>query len=255
MPSPTLLHFQQVSRRARRATRMVEEEQLSQKPKKVNSEIRKQQNRIASRNYREKRKKKLQYLQRLVEEGSNDGQTPEPTQQPQQAHVSSQVSQNDKGLASPPFMLPSASGFVPLNSSGIPALDLAATSSSTTFDSHRLPTTQTYLPFGSSWNSQTYDSPSPSNTVYTPAWMNSIGGTPRPTPSPETFHFSAQASQAVFETTTDSYHCAGEVTPQAEHYALDSPYMSYNAPQSQAPSASSYFFHAPPHPFERFVFV
>jgi hypothetical protein len=237
---------------------MVEEEQLSQKPKKVNSEIRKQQNRIASRNYRtsrfdnmkaytclqlfhvgEKRKKKLQYLQRLVEEGSNDGQTPEPTQQPQQAHVSSQVSQNDKGLASPPFMLPSASGFVPLSSSGIPALDLAATSSSTTFGSHRLPTTQTYLPFGSSWNSQTYDLPSPSNTVYTPAWMNSIGGTSRPTPSPETFHFSAQASQAVFQTITDSYHCAGEVTPQAEHYALDSPYMSYNAPQSQAPSASS----------------
>ncbi|KAF1923129.1 uncharacterized protein M421DRAFT_331535 [Didymella exigua CBS 183.55] len=37
-------------------------------PRKVNSEVRKQQNRIASRNYREKRKRKLQQLQQLLED-------------------------------------------------------------------------------------------------------------------------------------------------------------------------------------------
>ncbi|KAJ4991972.1 hypothetical protein SVAN01_02567 [Stagonosporopsis vannaccii] len=40
------------------------------RPRKANSEVRKQQNRIASRNYREKRKRKLQQLQQLLE---NDG--------------------------------------------------------------------------------------------------------------------------------------------------------------------------------------
>ncbi|KAH6633448.1 hypothetical protein C7974DRAFT_171823 [Boeremia exigua] len=38
------------------------------KPRKVNSEVRKQQNRIASRNYREKRKRKLQRLQQLLKD-------------------------------------------------------------------------------------------------------------------------------------------------------------------------------------------
>lgn len=257
MTLPTVLHFQQVSRRAQKPRRTAEEEQPGQKSKKVNSEIRKQQNRIASRNYREspsdymkacnclllfhageKRKKKLQYLQQLVEEGSNDGQTPEPSQQPQHAHVSPQVSENDTGLASSPFMLPSGSGFVPLSSSGTTALGPTATSTSTNFNSHRLPTTQTYLPFGSSWNGQTYNSLPPSNTAYTPAWMNSISGALRHAPSQETFHFSAQASQAIFET-TNFYHCAGEIVPHAEHHALNSPYTSYSTPHSQAPGASS----------------
>ncbi|KAF2493337.1 hypothetical protein BU16DRAFT_583456 [Lophium mytilinum] len=54
------------------------------KPTKVNSEARKQQNRIASRNYREKRKRKLQFLEQLLENdpsssgpGSSTG-SPEP---------------------------------------------------------------------------------------------------------------------------------------------------------------------------------
>ncbi|KAF2621593.1 hypothetical protein BU25DRAFT_353987 [Macroventuria anomochaeta] len=48
------------------------------KPRKANSEVRKQQNRIASRNYREKRKRKLQQLQQLLEDddlGDQQGHT------------------------------------------------------------------------------------------------------------------------------------------------------------------------------------
>ncbi|KAF2812533.1 uncharacterized protein BDZ99DRAFT_558599 [Mytilinidion resinicola] len=55
------------------------------KPTKVNSEARKQQNRIASRNYREKRKRKLQFLEQLLDNdpsssgpGSSAG-SPEPS--------------------------------------------------------------------------------------------------------------------------------------------------------------------------------
>ncbi|ORY14628.1 hypothetical protein BCR34DRAFT_598972 [Clohesyomyces aquaticus] len=52
-----------------------------QRPKKVNSEIRKQQNRIASRNYREKRKRKLQYLQQLVKDQGSTGQGTPPAEE------------------------------------------------------------------------------------------------------------------------------------------------------------------------------
>ncbi|KAF2704445.1 hypothetical protein K504DRAFT_494725 [Pleomassaria siparia CBS 279.74] len=58
-----------------KAKRAVDGTEPGKKPKKVNSEIRKLQNRIASRNYREKRKHKLQYLQRLLrDQDPNDEQ-------------------------------------------------------------------------------------------------------------------------------------------------------------------------------------
>jgi hypothetical protein len=52
MTSPTPLDPEPLSNPVRRAKRIVEEQGLAKKPKKVNSEVRKQQNRIASRNYR-----------------------------------------------------------------------------------------------------------------------------------------------------------------------------------------------------------
>jgi hypothetical protein len=52
MTSPTTLQSQLLSRPGRRPRRGAEEEECGKKPKKVNSEVRKQQNRIASRNYR-----------------------------------------------------------------------------------------------------------------------------------------------------------------------------------------------------------
>ncbi|OSS53648.1 hypothetical protein B5807_01070 [Epicoccum nigrum] len=42
------------------------------KPRRPNSELRKQQNRIASRNYREKRKRKLQQLEQLLDDDEDD---------------------------------------------------------------------------------------------------------------------------------------------------------------------------------------
>lgn len=52
MESPSTLHSQPYSKPSRRSRRVEEGEELEKKPKKVNSEVRKQQNRIASRNYR-----------------------------------------------------------------------------------------------------------------------------------------------------------------------------------------------------------
>jgi hypothetical protein len=52
MTSPSTLYSQSQPKPGRRSRRAEEGEELEKKPKKVNSEVRKQQNRIASRNYR-----------------------------------------------------------------------------------------------------------------------------------------------------------------------------------------------------------
>jgi hypothetical protein len=52
MTSPSTLCSQSQPKPGRRSRRAEEGEELEKKPKKVNSEVRKQQNRIASRNYR-----------------------------------------------------------------------------------------------------------------------------------------------------------------------------------------------------------
>ncbi|PVH95064.1 hypothetical protein DM02DRAFT_660470 [Periconia macrospinosa] len=74
LPSPdaaTSQHHSQMRRKTSSPTTSFPGQEPEKKPKKVNSELRKQQNRIASRNYREKRKRKLQYLQQLIRDGGS----------------------------------------------------------------------------------------------------------------------------------------------------------------------------------------
>ncbi|KAI4710619.1 hypothetical protein J4E89_004207 [Alternaria sp. Ai002NY15] len=82
---PTTLSSQSLSTPDARPKREAVSEEPGKKPKKPNSEIRKQQNRIASRNYREKRKRKLQYLQQLIRDDSEGRQDSEPS--PEQHEV------------------------------------------------------------------------------------------------------------------------------------------------------------------------
>lgn len=63
-------------KRSRNALASSEKTSSFQKPHKGNSEARKLQNRIASKNYREKRKRKLEYLQQLLESQSSHSQSP-----------------------------------------------------------------------------------------------------------------------------------------------------------------------------------
>ncbi|OCL00231.1 uncharacterized protein K441DRAFT_672820 [Cenococcum geophilum 1.58] len=63
-------------KRTRNALASSEKTSSFQKPHKGNSEARKLQNRIASKNYREKRKRKLEYLQQLLKSRSSHGQSP-----------------------------------------------------------------------------------------------------------------------------------------------------------------------------------
>jgi hypothetical protein len=260
MTSPSILCSQSQPKPGRRSRRAEEGEELEKKPKKVNSEVRKQQNRIASRNYRtsgpgivvadanvwfyagEKRKRKLQYLQKLIRDGSNDEQTPEPSPHQHEAHLRSLSSDYESGPSSSPYLLPSNSEFVTMSTSGTIALGPAPAATTASFDTHLLPTTQAYSPYPSPWNSTLYDPPpAPSMTWNVPTWMSSTDYSPRVVPRPENFHFSPPlgASQPVFEQTPSPYHHPRELVVSANHYGLGSPYGHYNVSPSQTPGVPS----------------
>ncbi|KAI4925220.1 hypothetical protein J4E85_007097 [Alternaria conjuncta] len=109
---PTTLSSQSLPTPDARPKRAAVSEEPGKKPKKPNSEIRKQQNRIASRNYREKRKRKLQYLQQLIRDDSEGRRESEPS--PEQHEVYPRAPSADYdivGASSSPYQMPSSRVF------------------------------------------------------------------------------------------------------------------------------------------------
>ncbi|CAI6324402.1 unnamed protein product [Periconia digitata] len=166
------------------------------KPKKVNSELRKQQNRIASRNYREKRKRKLQYLQQLIREGGSH--SPQATSAAKSETTGTQRQHKGKSQAqrrivpsnlySQPAPSSSSSNNIATNLTGntmlLPTRPFTAPLSTTNSNSqpplpapttspypeHPVPTTRpsSYLPFDPTWQtSPMYDIPPP---IEIPSW-------------------------------------------------------------------------------------
>ncbi|KAF2025865.1 hypothetical protein EK21DRAFT_75464 [Setomelanomma holmii] len=255
MTSPSTLQSQPISRPGRRSRRVEEGEELGKKPKKVNSEIRKQQNRIASRNYREKRKRKLQYLQQLIKDGSNDELTPETSPQQQEAQLPPFSTDREAGPSSSPFILPSSGEFTSLNSNVTTAMssDLVATSGS--FDNHTLTNTLAYPPFELPWSSPVYDPPPPANAIWTiPTW-GSMHSASRATPRPSSLQFSSPVGQTVFEQGSSPYHHPRQFTMNSDHYIFDTFYGHFIGPQSQSPGIPNYFLGSLPQAFERSVYI
>ncbi|KAH7083354.1 hypothetical protein BKA63DRAFT_561528 [Paraphoma chrysanthemicola] len=254
MFSPSTLQSQAGSRPGRRPRRPEEGEELGKKPKKVNSEIRKQQNRIASRNYREKRKRKLQYLQQLIKDGSNDEQTPEPSPQQHEAHLRPLSADYEAGPSSSPFMLHANVDFQPVVTSSTAVGNHGLAANTTAFDANTLLTTPAYPPFESSWSSPVYDPPPPVNLAWTmPAWAP-VDYPPPPPPRSESFHFETSISQTSFEQVHSPFHQPRHFAPSPENYALAA-YGHYTGPQNQTPGIPNYFFDLQPQALDRAVYI
>jgi hypothetical protein len=254
MTTSTAPHSRLDSRPGRRPRRAGDVEDLGKKPKKVNSEARKQQNRIASRNYRmsylgcignsicrvnvlfcagEKRKQKLQYLQQLIRDGSNDEQTPEPSPRQHETHLRSLSAEYDTGASSSPYMLPASDDFTPMNSSSAAAHCQAPPSH------HILPTTQSYSPFHQHWNSPIYDPLPPPNMSYMPNWVPNMNYSSRLDARPENFQFSPSLGIPAFDQSSSPYNHPRQLVPNADHYDLGRSYGHYNESQSHTPNISS----------------
>ncbi|KAI8935469.1 hypothetical protein NX059_008039 [Plenodomus lindquistii] len=133
------------------------------KPKKVNSEHRKQQNRIASRNYREKRKRRLHHLQSFVGEESTEYQRPSNSPEHSVAHAAP-VSMDRASTISriPSYQSTFSDDCLSEHSSSIAFPGSPSSTGTLPFSSPHFPTAQLYPPFAPpNWNMPMYSPPPP----------------------------------------------------------------------------------------------
>ncbi|KAH6865898.1 hypothetical protein BKA58DRAFT_404435 [Alternaria rosae] len=232
---PTTSSSQLLSTPDARSKRAAVSEEPGKKPKKPNSEIRKQQNRIASRNYREKRKRKLQYLQQLIRDDSEGRQESEPS--PEQHEVYPRALSADYDIAganSSPYQMPS-SRVLGASSEVTNEAVLAATVAS--LDPHQLAVDQAYPSYPPHWNTHMY-SPSPPASIpwnMPPAWMSSLEYSAQPTAitRPSMYRYNTHPAQHSFQHphTPSTSHLQRDFLSNTDVYGYGPNYTS----QSQAP--------------------
>ncbi|RAR09819.1 hypothetical protein DDE82_001536 [Stemphylium lycopersici] len=153
-------------------------EEAASKPKKVNSEIRKQQNRIASRNYREKRRRKLQYLQQLVKDDEEDREVTEDSPERQGVGARSLSTDQDVDFAgsspSPYHVSPNDFGSTSSRTEAAP--QPVPTTSTASFSSHHAVVSQAYAAYPQNWIAPVYSPPPPAppngGWNIPPAWIS-----------------------------------------------------------------------------------
>ncbi|CAI9637445.1 unnamed protein product [Alternaria burnsii] len=224
------------SGRPKRAAVSEEPGQKPKKPKKPNSEIRKQQNRIASRNYREKRKRKLQYLQQLVNNDSDSHQDPEPS--PEQHKIYPRSLSADCQVAGPsssPYTVPFDRA-LRANSAVVTQAILAATVAS--FDTNHVPAEQAYSPYQPSWNASVYSPPPPANIPWNmpPAWMESLAYPPQATITrPPMYRYNDHPAHSTFQQvhkTPAPSHFPSESLPSPNLYGYSADYTYHSQTSS-----------------------
>ncbi|KAB2110707.1 hypothetical protein AG0111_0g1428 [Alternaria gaisen] len=240
-----------------RSKRATLSEEPGKKPKKPNSEIRKQQNRIASRNYREKRKRKLQYLQQLVNDDSDSHQDPEPS--PEQREIYPRSLSADYQVAGPsssPYRVPFDRA-LGANSAVVTQAILAATVAS--FDNNHLPAEQAYPPYQPTWNAPIYSPPPPANIPWNmpPAWMESLTYPPQTTITrPPMYRYNTHPAHSTFQQahTPSPSHIPRESLPSPDLYDYGADYtyhsqtssnLNVSLPTSHSPYYQGYHHPAP----------
>ncbi|CAN9080400.1 unnamed protein product [Alternaria alternata] len=227
---------QALSIKGGRPKRAAVSEEPGKKPKKPNSEIRKQQNRIASRNYREKRKRKLQYLQQLVNDDSDSHQDPEPS--PEQHEIYPRSLSADYQVAGPsssPYIVPS-DRVLRANSAVVTQAILAATVAS--FDTNHVPAAeQAYPPYQPTWNASVYSPPPPANIPWNmpPAWMQSLAYPPQATITrPPMYRYNTHPAHSTFQQahTLAPSHFARESLPSPDLYSYSADYTYHSQTSS-----------------------
>lgn len=199
-----------------------EEEEQGRKPKKVNSEIRKQQNRIASRNYREKRKRKLQYLQRLLKDGESPEQAAQTIEEAYRERTVTPECQSQRPPA-PNFVMPPNASFHPLGATSGNAIDPTLSSLTMPFGRQFDRTTHNYPDYDNAWGTQMYSPSSDVNiTAWTvPNWIPNVQYTASASSRPEGFRYTPSShSHYTFERLSAPPHQSR--TPGPELFDLGS---------------------------------
>ncbi|KAF2258159.1 hypothetical protein CC78DRAFT_587455 [Lojkania enalia] len=212
------------SRPGRKPKRSSERSELGQKPRKVNSEIRKQQNRIASRNYREKRKRKLQYLQQLLRDQPTDqeaAQSSETVQDARTRSLSAEYHAHTQAVQSSAFRPKSPFDALSATTSSVIDPVLATTAS---YDNHRLTTSRPFQHVEPSWDASIYEPPPQSHisSWNVPQWMPSIDFTPHLQAGPEDYQYAPPPTPQAFEQIPTTPQQPLTSSPNADLFILGS---------------------------------
>ncbi|KAF2130459.1 hypothetical protein P153DRAFT_218151 [Dothidotthia symphoricarpi CBS 119687] len=248
--------LQPPSKPGRKSTRLGEYRGLDKKPKKVNSEIRKQQNRIASRNYREKRKRKLEHLQQQIEDGdSSDRQASQTSPRSCESHTRSSSEEYEVAESSSlPFVLPFNTDVGQLASNGVNELETIPTAIISPFDSHILATTQSCSALEISWNPPIYDSPLP---MRTPWWAPDTVSPPQILSSSNELQYAPSPEASSYGQTSAPSQVPQQLFlhPDPTSYTPNYPYRFLDRLPHQVPNIPVYFFHQQPFTLEHSVYI
>lgn len=241
MTSPILIttHPQSISRPITILKRVRESKELGRKPKKVNSEIRRQQNRIASRNYREsipdegadvdanscycageKRKRKLQRLQQLINDESGDQKDILPLTEQLGPFARAVRTDCDIASTSPLMLLPN-SGSGPVDSNNVVITIPTVKENMAVLESQSLTMTHAHSSLEPKWNNSLYCSPPVANMAwYNPQWTHDLEYTSRFAPQPRDFLYTTPSVQPEFEQMPTDHQPPQEASSSINLYKL-----------------------------------
>ena len=183
----------------------------------------------------EKRKRKLQYLQQLVNDDSDSHQDPEPS--PEQHEIYPRSLSADYQVAGPsssPYIVPSDRA-LRANSAVVTQAILAATVAS--FDTNHVPAEQAYPPYQPTWNASVYSPPPPANIPWNmpPAWMQSLAYPPQATITrPPMYRYNTHPAHSTFQQahTPAPSHFPRESLPSPDLYGYSADYTYHSQTSS-----------------------
>ena len=198
----------------------------------------------------EKRKRKLQYLQQLVNDDSDSHQDPEPS--PKQHEIYPRSLSADYQVAGPsssPYIVPSDRA-LRANSAVVTQAILAATVAS--FDTNHVPAEQAYPPYQPTWNASVYSPPPPANIPWNmpPAWMQSLAYPPQQATitRPPMYRYNTHPAHSTFQqahTTPAPSHFPRESLPSSDLYGYSGADYTYHSQTSSNLNVSLPTSHSP----------
>jgi hypothetical protein len=259
-PPSTTLPSESSQRHRRRTRQPGDGAEPTVKPKKVNSEIRKQQNRIASRNYREKRKRKLQYLQQLISDDTEDQHGHEPSPEQQEVYAPSHsTDRSTVGSSASPYQMPSntASSSLSTRSKATHTPIMAATTAS--LGSHHGTATHAYGVYSPNWNAHPYSPPlppppPPANTAWNipSTWTVGFEHSVQTSQHPSMYHYSPEPPAPI------GYQQTQNISQQPHEYLASTYLYGYGSSpgsQHQVTHNPQFMIGYEPSTFERFVYI
>jgi hypothetical protein len=176
----------------------------------------------------EKRKRKLRYLQQLIQDGSNNGRTPDAAHQQEDHLLPPSIEYERRALSSSPFTPPTASRTLSLSPISAPITESHRTVSSVVAIDQLPTTTEMYPSFDTSWTNSQYNvpqsvSPSWNYMAPLPTWNHPL----HMASQTQTYDYEAPTGPPVFAHTTALYRQSHMLMSNTQPLTIGQSYAPY----------------------------